>query len=38
MAQRLNDAIEEMWSHLNLPIGQNRFNPFNVEDSSSDED
>ncbi len=37
MSQRLNDAVEEMRIHLNLPHGQNRFDPFVVDDNSNDE-
>jgi len=37
MSQRLNDAVEEMRIHFTLPHGQNRFDPFVVDDNSNDE-
>ncbi len=38
MSQRLNDAVEEMRIHLNLPHGQNRFDPFVVDNDSDEEE
>ncbi len=36
--QRLNDAVEEMRIHLNLPPpGQNIINPIEIEDSKSED-
>ncbi len=37
MSQRLNNAVEEIRRHMNLPQGCNRFDPFEVDDSSDEE-
>ncbi len=37
MSQRLNNAVEEIRRHMNLPQGRNRFDPFEVDDSSDEE-
>ncbi len=36
-SQRLNDAVQAMRIHLNLPPGQNLFQPIDVDDSNSDD-
>jgi len=36
-SQRLNNAVQEMRLHLNLPPGRNIFDPIAVEDSSSED-
>ncbi len=34
-SQRLNDEVHEMQIHLNLPPGENNFNPIVIEDNNS---
>ncbi len=38
MSQQLNDAVEDMRIHFDLPNGRNRFDPFVVADDSYEEE